>query len=103
LASEALTSDDFFHVWNRGCVNTPAQLIFCLALESCGRADLAKKVARLYLDTLKETGFYHMHNALDGRPEKLLIMATTNGEKFLFWSSWTSSCYLFLAARYGKD
>ncbi len=100
LASESLKSDDFFHGWSKGCVNTPSQFIFCLALEACGRTDLAKEVARRYLDTLTKTGLYHMHNALTGEAEKLLIGNMTNGEKYLFWSSWTASCYLFLAGRY---
>jgi neutral trehalase len=101
LASESLDSDDFFHGWSRGCVNTPAQLIFCLALEACGRPELAKEVAVRYLDALNKTGLYHMHNALTGQPEKLLVGNIAGSEKYLFWSAWTASCYLFLAERYG--
>ena len=103
LASEALDSDYFAHGWSRGCVNTPVQLILCMALEACGRPELAKKVALRYLDMLNRTGMYHMSNALTGLADKTMVGTVTNGEKYLFWSGWTSSCYLFLAERYGKE
>ena len=28
---------------------------------------------------------------------------TAFGEKGLFWSAWTSSCYFWMADRYGRD
>lgn len=102
LASEALDSEHFFHGWCRGCLNTPTQFIFCLAFEACGRPELAKEVALKYLETLKNTGLYHMHNALTGKAERDSVGGASNTEKHLFWSSWASSCYLFLAERYGN-
>lgn len=101
LASESLESEHFFHGWCRGCLNTPVQLIFCLALEACGRPELAKDIALKYLDTLRSTGLYHMHNPLTGDAERDAVGSASNSEKHLFWSSWSSSCYLFLAERYG--
>jgi hypothetical protein len=44
-----------------------------------------------------------MSNALTGLADKTMVGTVTNGEKYLFWSGWTSSCYLFLAERYGKE
>ena len=52
-----------------------------------------------YARTLRDNGMFHIHNALNGKGERGLVAF---GEKQLFWSSWASSCYLFLADRYGK-
>ena len=69
----------------------------CLAFEACGRADLARDVALKYCRALKEHGFFHIYNALSGCEDRSL---TAFGERGLFWSAWTSSCYFFLADRY---
>jgi hypothetical protein len=97
LASESLKSVNYAGGWCKGSVVTPAQLIFCLAFEACGRPELSAKIAAKYLDLLKKEGFYHMHNAITGAGE---IFQSMGNEKTLFWSSWTSSCYIFLADRY---
>jgi hypothetical protein len=81
-------------------VVTPVHIIFPLAFEALGRMDLAKRIAREYCDLLKSTGFYHFHNAISGEPS---IGSAMGVEKTLFWSAWTSSCYLFLADRYLRD
>lgn len=101
LASESTESEHFFHGWCKGCINTPIQLIFCLAFDACGRPELAKDLAMKYLDTLRRTGLYHMHNPLTGEAERDAVGNTSISEKYLFWSSWAASCYLFLAQRYG--
>ena len=89
-------------VWKNGFI-TPygfaAQLIMCLALEAAGKPDLAKEMGLRYARTLRDNGMFHIHNALTGAGERGLVAF---GEKELFWSSWASSVYLFLADRYGK-
>ena len=99
LASEALDSPYFRGGFSSGSVITPAQFFLCLALEECGRADLAADLGRRYCMALREHGFYHIYNALSGEEDRTL---TAYGERGLFWSAWTSSCYFFLADRYGK-
>ena len=42
---------------------------------------------------------HHISNPLTGLGDRGL---TAFGEKQLFWSGWTSSCYFFLADRYGS-
>jgi hypothetical protein len=71
-----------------------------MALEQCGYLAEAKEAALSYCRTLQRCGFFHICNALTGREDRSL---TAFGEKQLFWSGWTSSCYFFLADRYGKD
>jgi len=100
LASEGLTSDYFRHGFTGGSVITPAQFLMVLALEACERPDLAKKVAVNYCRALKTHGFFHIYNALTGKEDRSL---TAFGERGLFWSAWASSCYFFLADRYGDD
>ena len=97
LASESLTSPRYRGGWCQGSVVTPVHLIFCLAFEALGKRELAVRIAREYCDLLMNTGFYHIHNALTGEPEYAQSLGT---EKTLFWSAWTSSCFLFLAERY---
>ena len=97
LASEALGSDTFRNGFTQGSIITPAEFLSCLALDACGRNDLAKKVAGGYCRALKEHGFFHIYNALTGKEDRSL---TAFGEKGLFWSAWASSCYFFLADRY---
>ena len=99
LTSEALDSRYYRGGFSSGSVITPAQFFFCLALEDLGRRDLAEKVARAYCGALKDHGFYHIYNPLNGCEDRTL---TAYGEKGLFWSAWTSSCYFFLADRYGR-
>ena len=89
----------FHHGFTAGSVIIPAQLILCLALEACGREDLAKEMGLRYARTLRDNGMFHIINALDGSGERGLVAF---GEKQLFWSAWASSGYLFFADRYGK-
>jgi hypothetical protein len=98
LASEGLTSDFFKNQFTQGSIIVPAEFIMVLALEACGRTDLAGQVARGYCNILRDTGFYHIHNALTGKADRSL---TAFGEPGLYWSAWASSCYLYLAERYG--
>ena len=56
-------------------------------------------MANRYCAALRAHGFFHIYNALSGREDRSL---TVCGERGLFWSAWTSSCYLFLADRYGR-
>ena len=100
LATESLTSPLYRGGWCQGSVVTPVHIIFPLAFEALGRKDLAKRIAKEYCDLLKNTGFYHFHNAISGEPS---IGSAMGVEKTLFWSAWTSSCYLFLADRYLRD
>jgi hypothetical protein len=99
LASEGLTSDYFHHGFTQGCVITPTQFIFVLALESCGRSDLAKTVAQNYCTALSKHGFIHIYNPITGHDDRSL---TAWAEPGLFWSAWTSSCYFSFAALYGE-
>ena len=99
FASESPKSPYFKHGFTGGSIIVPAQLIMCLALEAVGREDLAKEMGLRYARTLRDNGMFHIHNALTGAGERGLVAF---GEKELFWSSWASSCYLFMAERYGK-
>ncbi len=99
LASESLDSPLFNHGFTQGSVIVPAQMLMCMALESVGRFDLAQKVGRSYANTLRDAGMFHIHNSLTGGSERGLVAF---GEKQLFWSGWASSCYLYMAERYGK-
>ena len=98
-ASEALDSLFLHHGFSAGSVITPTHFFVPIGLESCGYEEEAKDAARSYCRTLKRNGFFHICNALTGREDRSL---TAFGESQLFWSSWTSSCYLFLADRYGR-
>ncbi|MBR3555901.1 MAG: hypothetical protein IKN89_08305 [Oscillospiraceae bacterium] len=99
FASENLHSPYFRHGFTAGSVIVPAQMILCLALEEAGRPELAREMGLKYARTLRDNGMFHIHNALDGRGERSLVAF---GERQLFWSSWASSAYLFLADRYGN-
>ena len=100
LTSEPMDAMTFRGGFSSGSVITPAQFFICIALETCGRRDLARSVARKYCAAVKEHGFFHIYNAPSGREDRSL---TAYGERGLFWSAWTSSCYLFLADRYGRE
>ncbi len=99
FSSENVNSPRFHHGFTAGSVIIPAQLILCLALEACGRDDLAGEMGLRYARTLRDNGMFHIHNALTGEAERGLVAF---GEKQLFWSAWASSAYLFLSERYGK-
>lgn len=99
LASEGLTSDYFRHGFTGGSIITPTEMLMVMALEECERPELAKKVATNYCKALKKHGFFHIYNALTGEEDRSL---TAFGERGLFWSAWTSSCYVYLANKYGK-
>lgn len=99
-ASEALDSPYLRHGFSAGSVITPTHFFVPMLLEQCGCAAEAKEAALSYCRTLRRCGFFHICNALTGREDRSL---TAFGEKQLFWSAWTSSCYFFLADRYGRD
>lgn len=98
LASEGLTSDNFRHGFTSGSIIVPAEFLMVMGLEACGRADLAGQVANNYCAIMRDHGFYHIHNALTGKEDRSL---TAFGEPGLFWSAWASSCYIWMASRYG--
>jgi hypothetical protein len=98
LASEGLDSVYFAHGFTRGSIITPAVFLMCLAFEACDRSDLAKATAVKHCAALREHGFFHIYNALTGNEDRSL---TAFGERGLFWSAWTSSCYFYLAGKYG--
>lgn len=98
FATEATDSPFFAHGFAQGSIIPPAQLIFCLALERCGRFDLAREAGLRYLMTLREEGLFHTHNGITGEPERGMVALD---EKFLFWSAWSASIYLFMSKRYG--
>ena len=98
-ASEALDSPFLRHGFSAGSVITPTHFFVPMALENCGYTEEAKDAALSYCRTLKRAGFFHICNALTGLGDRSL---TAFGESQLFWSSWTSSCYFFLADRYGR-
>ena len=97
-ATEALDSPYLRHGFSAGSVITPTHFFLPMALEDCGYAEEAREAALGYCRTLKRSGFFHICNAITGGADRGL---TAFGEKQLFWSGWTSSCYLFLADRYG--
>lgn len=99
IASESLDSPFFAHGFSQGSIIPPAQLLMTLAMEECGREDLAKDIAVRYITTLRDFGLFHTHNALTGEADRTMVAFD---EKFLFWSAWSASIYLFMADRYGK-
>lgn len=99
LASEKLNSPFFHPGWCSGSIGTPVQALLALAMEYCGRPDLAKKIGVTYLNTLKHGGLYHIHNTFDGKQEYRNGMFYR--EASMFYSGWTSGCCLFFAHRYG--
>jgi neutral trehalase len=100
LASEKLESPFFHHGWCSGSIGTPVQGLLALALDDCGRPDLAKQIAVKYLDTIMENGLYHIHNPFDGKQEYQSGMFF--GEQSMFFSGWTAGCYLFFAEHYAR-
>jgi hypothetical protein len=82
-----------------GSVITPAQFLMALALEACGRSDLAKSVANKYCAALQAHGFFHIYNSMTGLEDRSL---TAFGEVGLFWSAWASSCFFYFAEKYGE-
>ena len=99
IITEAMDSKYFRGGFSAGSVITPAHFFVPLGLEACGYQEEARRVALNYCRTLKTAGFFHIYNSLTGLEDRSL---TAFGERRLFWSAWTSSCYLFLADRYGK-
>jgi hypothetical protein len=100
LASENLNSPYFQHGWCGGSIATPVQALMVLALEACGRPDLARKVAREYLDTMSQYGLVHIHDPLTGRIEFGNIRFF--GEEFMFSTGWAAGNYIFFAEHYGS-
>ena len=98
LTSEQMSSPYFAHGWCAGSIATPVQALIALAMESCGRLDLAKRVAMKYIYCIENGGLYHIHNPYDGKQEYHVGMFY--GENSMFYSGWTAGCYLFLADRY---
>ena len=98
-ASEAMDSPYMRHGFSAGSVITPTHFFVPMALENGGYAEEAKEAALSYCRTLNRSGFFHICNAITGLGDRSL---TAFGESQLFWSSWTSSCYFFLADRYGR-
>ena len=98
LASEQISSPRFSHGWCGGSIATPIQGLLALALDYCGRHDLAVKISKPYLDTLNKFGLYHIHNTFDGTQEYQTPMFFR--EVSMFWCGWAAGCYLFLAAGY---
>ena len=98
-ASEAMDSPYMRHGFSAGSVITPTHFFVPMLLEKNGCMEEAKDAALSYCRTLNRAGFFHICNALTGLGDRSL---TAFGESQLFWSSWTSSCYFFLADRYGR-
>ena len=99
LATETLDSDYFFHGFTQGSIIVPSSFWMALALEACGRGDLAKSVSRKYCAMLRDKGFFHIHNALTGNEDRSL---TAFGERGLFWSAWATGTFIYLAKKYGE-
>ena len=100
IATEALDSPFFAHGFAQGSVIPPAEFLLVMAMEACGRPDLAAEIARRYLKTLRDTGLFHTHDSLTGLPDRSMVALD---EKYLFWSAWSASIYLFFADRYGNE
>jgi len=99
LASEKLSSPYFRHGWCSGSITTPVQALMVIALENCGRPDLARRVAISYIDTLSRNGLVHIHDPFNGYMENGSL--GMGGEAKMFNSGWTAGCYIFFAERYG--
>ncbi len=99
LTSENQNSPRFMNNWSLGSIDTPIEALMVVGLESCGRTDLAKKVAAEYLDLLMENRMMHIHNSKNGQVEDQSFSFFT--EKALFNSGWTAGCFIFLAEYYG--
>ncbi|MCL2122397.1 MAG: hypothetical protein FWH28_09135, partial [Clostridiales bacterium] len=102
FASERIDSPWFRHGWCQGSIAMPLQFILSLALEYCGRPDLAKQLALKYLDTLINHKLYHIHNPFTGEVEYGENGRKFYGEESLFLSGWTAGCYIYLVEHYGQ-
>ncbi len=102
LASELLDSPYFSHGWCSGSIATPIQALMVVAFENCGRPDLARSVARKYLDTMINHGLFHIHDTFTGEMEYKNAGFKFFGEQELFNSGWTAGTYIFFAEHYGK-
>ncbi len=102
LASEMLDSPYFKHGWCAGSIATPVQALMAIAFENCGRPDLARPLAKKYLDTMINHGLYHIHDTFTGEMEYKNAGFKFFGEQELFNSGWTAGTYIFFAGRYGK-
>ncbi len=102
LASEMLDSPYFKHGWCSGSIATPIQALMIVAFENCGRPDLARTVAKKYLDTMMNHGLYHIHDTFTGEMEYKNAGFKFYNEQELFYSGWTAGTYVFFAERYGE-
>ncbi|MFA5308466.1 MAG: trehalase family glycosidase [Dehalococcoidales bacterium] len=101
LASEMLDSPYFRHGWCSGSIGTPIQALMAIAFENCGRPDLARSLAKKYLDTMINHGLYHIHDTYTGEMEYRHGGMKFFGEEAFFNSGWTSGNYVFFAEHYG--
>lgn len=101
FASEMLDSPFFSHGWCAGSIATPVQALMAIAFENCGRPDLARTLAKKYLDTMKDHGLYHIHDTFTGEVEYRHAGFKFFGEEELFYAGWTAGNYVFFAQRYG--
>ena len=100
LASEMLDSPYFRHGWCSGSIATPVQALMVIAFENCGRHDLARMIAKKYLNTMVNHGLYHIHDTYTGEVEYKHVGFKFFGEQELFNSGWTAATYIFLAEHY---
>jgi neutral trehalase len=96
-----LDSPYFKHGWCSGSIATPVQALMAIAFENCGRPDLARQVARKYLDTMINHGLYHIHDTYTGEVEYKNAGFKFYAEQEFFYSGWTAGTYIFLAENYG--
>ena len=101
FASEALDSPYFQHGWCSGSIATPIQALLAIAFDACGRPELARAVAKKYLNTLNLHGLYHIHDTYTGEVEYRFTNMKFFDEQDLFYSGWTAGCYIFFAQHFG--
>ena len=95
LAGEDMTGGVWLPFgWLAGPVLAPANYIIFLALQECGREDLAREIAERYCKAVHDTGFAMIINSKTGEDVSELRWPTSNLNRM----SWTGMVFLMLGS-----
>ena len=95
LAGEDMTGGAWLpYGWLAGPVLAPANYILFLALQECGRDDLAREIARRYCKAVHDTGFAMIINSKTGEDVSELRWQSSNLNRM----SWTGMAFLMLGS-----
>ena len=85
--------------WLAGPVLAPANYIIFLALQECGRNDLAREIAARYCKAVHDTGFAMIINSKTGEDVSELRWQTSNINRM----SWTGMVFLMLGSALSEE